>query len=398
MEVSSPGAQAIRIHLTAFSLPSNTEMYLLGPNGQADGPYTGTGRDGTGDFWTRSIVSDTGQLVLRYTGASPEADQGRMSFVVSDVGHISGRHPRVQERSHDDWPCSDNAPCVVDAQCVNVSAVTAAKEAVAKMEWTQGPFIYTCSGGLIADTDTGSQIPYFLTANHCFSSNKSNLETFFNYTTDACNGSCPDSLVTGGTPPPASTVGITVVATGNDGDFTLGTLNQAPPAGAVFLGWNNTPIANTNGADLHRISNANFGPQVYSKHDVDTRREQRRGGRRPAHGLLRVQLRGRVRLGEQLDHRRRARVLLELGLAVPGSAGGRRMLHQCGMRRRAVLHRHGDLRRRSLPVERESLHRRHDVQRGDRHLHAAVVRGEQGPVQQQQRLLLQQLQERDLQG
>jgi hypothetical protein len=269
MEVSSPGAQAIRLHLTGFYLPDNTEMYLLGPNGQADGPYTAEGRNGDGDFWTRSIDSDTGQLVLRYTGTTPGIDRPVMSFLISDVAHIHGRPPRVLEESHDSWLCSDNAACLVDAQCVTGTPADSAKHAVAKMEWTQGPFIYTCSGGLLADTDSGSQIPYFLTANHCFSSSSSNLETFFNYTTDTCDGSCPDSILTGGAPPAASTVGITVVASGGNGDYTLGILDEAPPAGSVFLGWNNTPVANSDGTPLYRISNANFGPQVYSQHDVD---------------------------------------------------------------------------------------------------------------------------------
>ena len=269
MTVTSPTAQAIRVHVTDFSLPDNTELYFLGPNGQAHGPYVGEGRNGSGDFWTRSIVSDTGTLVLRYNGNTPNIDRPRMSFTISDVGHVRGRPPRPQERNHDDWPCSDNAPCVVDVNCVNTGPAAPAEDAVAKIEWIQGPFIYTCSGGLLADTDSSSQIPYFLTANHCISSSNSSLETFFKYTTSSCNGACPDSLVTGGTPPPASTVGVTIVATGSAGDFTLLTLNEAPPAGSTFLGWNNSPIAYTDGAKLYRVSNANFGPQVYSQHDVD---------------------------------------------------------------------------------------------------------------------------------
>ncbi|MCZ6616768.1 MAG: hypothetical protein O7E57_01445 [Gammaproteobacteria bacterium] len=272
LRVNSPGAQAIRLHFTGFSLPDNTEMYFIGPGGQAHGPYVGEGRNGNGDFWTRSIVSDTGRVVLHYTGNRPEVDRAKMSFVISDVGHIRGRPPRPREQSHDSWPCADNAPCVVDVNCLNTGPAAPAEDAVAKMEWIQGPFVFTCSGGLLADTDSGSQIPYFLSANHCLSTNNSNLETFFNYTTTTCNGVCPDSIVTGGTPPPASTVGVTIKATGTGGDFSLFTLNQAPPAGAVFLGWNNTPIANTNGANLYRISNPNFGPQAYSQHDVDTAR------------------------------------------------------------------------------------------------------------------------------
>jgi hypothetical protein len=270
MTVTSPGAQAIRVHFTDFSLPGNTEMYFLGPNGQAHGPYAGKGRNNNDDFWTRSIVSDTGTLVLNYTGDTPDIDQPKMSFTISDVGHIRGRPPRSQERSDDTWPCSDNADCLVDVNCVDTGPASPAEDAVAKMEWIETPWIYTCSGGLLADTDPGTQIPYFLTAHHCLSSSNTSLETFFNYTTDSCNGYCPDNLLNGGTPPSPSTIGATVVATGSAGDFTLLTLDEAPPDGATFLGWNNAPVADTDGASLYRISNPNFGPQVYSGHVVDT--------------------------------------------------------------------------------------------------------------------------------
>lgn len=269
MRVSSEGAQAIRLFFTDFSLPGNTEMFFIADNGQALGPFVETGRDGTGEFWTHSIASDSGTIVMRYTGTTPKADLRKTSFVVSSLGHIRGRLPSAHEKSHDSWPCRDNAPCVVDVNCVNTGPAAPAENAVAKMEWISGQFINTCTGGLLADTDPGSQIPYFLTANHCLSTSNSSLETFFNYTTDSCNGACPDGLVSGGTPPPANTIGATVMATGTSADFTLLRLNQAPPAGATFLGWNNNAIANTAGAALHRVSNPNFGPQAYSQHTVD---------------------------------------------------------------------------------------------------------------------------------
>ena len=271
MMVTSPGAQAIRVHFTDFSLPDNTEMYLLGPNGQAHGPYVGKGRNNNGDFWTRSIVSDAGTVVLNYTGDTPDIDQQKMSFTISDVGHVRGRPPRSQEMIDDIWPCSDNVPCLVDANCVSGTPADPAKDAVAKIEWVETPYIYTCSGGLLADTDPGTQIPYFLTANHCLSSSNTSLETFFNYTTNSCGGGlCPGNVLNGNPLPPPSTIGATVMATGSTGDFTLFTLDQAPPAGATFLGWNNAPVASSDGADLYRISNPNFGPQAYSQHDVDT--------------------------------------------------------------------------------------------------------------------------------
>ncbi len=269
MTVTSPEAKAIRVHFTNFSLPPNAEMFFCSPSGAADGPYVGVGRNGNGDFWTRSIASDTGVIQLRYK----EADRVKISFAVSDLGHIHAR-PASREAegaaAADTWPCADNAPCLIDANCTSGTPADPAKDAVAKMEWIIMPYIYTCTGGLLADTDPGTQIPYFLTANHCFDASISNLETWFNYTTDSCNGECPGSLVHGGTIPPSDTVGITVVATGTVGDYTLATLDEDPPAGATFLGWNNSPVAFSNGTPLYRISNANFGPQVYADYEVDT--------------------------------------------------------------------------------------------------------------------------------
>ena len=271
--ITSPEAQAIRLHIENFSLPENAELFLLGADGQADGPHVGRGRNDSGDFWTRSIGGDTGTIVVRYSGARPDINKARTTFGITELGHIRGRRPRPELQSHNSWPCSDNAACVQDALCPATNpVVNDAKAAVAKLEWIRGPFINTCTGGLIADKAPGT-IPFMLSANHCFSRNINNLETFFNYTTSSCNGPCPDSLVTGGTPLSADTVGMTVNATNRDSDYTLFTLNMlngSLPAGALFLGWNSAPVANNNGSDLFRISNANFGPQVYSEHSVVT--------------------------------------------------------------------------------------------------------------------------------
>ncbi len=269
MSVASIDAQAIRVQLKNFSLPEGAEMYFFGIGTIVDGPYKGVGRNGNGEFWTRSIASEKGVILIRSIGSMSDEQRREISFIVKGVGHIRGRPPQSVEQNHDSWPCADNAACVVDVNCVNTGPAAPAETAVAKLEWISGQFINTCTGGLLADTDPGTQIPYFLTANHCFSSSSANMESFFFYTTDSCNGGCPDNLVSGGTPPPASTVGVTVMATGSAGDFTLARLNQAPPAGATYLGWTNAPIANSHGASLYRVSNANFGPQVYSQHDVD---------------------------------------------------------------------------------------------------------------------------------
>jgi len=83
------------------------------------------------------------------------------------------------------------------------------------MQWIQGAFIYTCTGSLIADSDTGSQIPYFLTANHCISSNSvaSNLEAYFQFSISCGSTNCPAQTNPGG----IQRLGATVKATGTGG-------------------------------------------------------------------------------------------------------------------------------------------------------------------------------------
>ncbi|TDJ04181.1 MAG: serine protease [Deltaproteobacteria bacterium] len=265
LAIGSEGANGIRVHLKNFSLPANADMYFFNLEGEAHGPYQGRGRNGDGDFWTNTVFSETAVILLRQFGPATQQDQRNLAFVIDRVGHIGGGFPVSGPQghlfSHDQ--CG-NASCVLDASCGGLGPAAPAADAVAKIEWVQGRFIFTCSGGLIADTDGSAQRNLFLTANHCISKkrNASNMETFFFYTTSSCNGNCLAS-------PPTSTIGSTILRTSQNGDFTLLELSENPPSGTMFLGFNNSLIAFTGGAELYRISNPNFGPQVFSHHQVD---------------------------------------------------------------------------------------------------------------------------------
>ncbi len=263
MTVASPGARAIRVGLNRFSIPDDADLYVYTTGGDVRGPYQRRGPEGNGAFWTNSVPSDTAIIALRHFGPYRDEDLRRVSIAITAVGHIARPFPSPAPQGHN-WSHDQcgNASCVVDAKCGGLGPAAAAADAVAKMEWIQGAWIYTCTGGLIADTDTSTQRNLFLTANHCLSKSRSNLETFFNYTTSSCNGNCPGS-------PAPNTTGATVLATGRKGDFTLMELSQNPPSGAAFLGWTNAPIAFSGGADLYRVSHPNYGPQVFSHHRVD---------------------------------------------------------------------------------------------------------------------------------
>jgi hypothetical protein len=97
--------------------------------------------------------------------------------------------------------------------------VTDARDAVALMLFVDEPHLYACSGGLL-NTTAKDGTPYFLTANHCLSTDEvaATLESFFQWSVD-CGVPCPGQWGTPiGVP---SLLGAEVVATVRDGDCTL---------------------------------------------------------------------------------------------------------------------------------------------------------------------------------
>jgi lysyl endopeptidase len=270
--ISSKNAGAIRLHVEDMSLPRNVELYLYSRNGEAHGPYTGAGPHGTGEFWTATIFGSEAILQLHVSSSATRVDLRNASFRVREAGLITPRFAGsltqqvvTQAPPAPGWHCG-NPNCVVDASCVNGIADSLGL-AVAKMEWAQGAYIYTCTGGLISDNNQ-SQNNFFLTANHCVSKNNTakNVNFYWRFATSSCNASsCPSNSGW-----PYQTSGATVSKTGRKADFSLLHLNASPPSGSVTLGWTSAPVANSNGTNLYRVSNPNFGPQVYSQHNVDT--------------------------------------------------------------------------------------------------------------------------------
>jgi len=266
--LSSPEATGIRVHFTGFRLPDNAGVYLYTEDGQVFGPYTGRGPLGDGEFWSHTLIGDEITLQLRHVGPASNADLASTSFNIAGLAHL---RPRFLG-----GPCSYNEPCIVNLACAtNVDdAVADAKNAVAHMQWISGPYIYMCSGGLLADTDTNTQIPLFLTANHCISRGKDakSMEAFFQLTTSECSTTC-DSVLKTRQDHPASlrTLGATIRATNRTGDYTLLELSEPAPGGSTFLGWDSeVDVANADGTGLFRISHPAGAPQSYSEHVVDT--------------------------------------------------------------------------------------------------------------------------------
>ena len=163
--------------------------------------------------------------------------------------------------------CSYNASCVLPGSSSGSAPLGAAKDAVALMLYNSRGGSFICSGGLLADTDTSSVTPYFLTANHCISKGReaNSLETVFDF-----DGSCNDRYGDGNYP--NRTNGSSIRSTSRTSDYTLLELNQNPSGSRAYLGWNNAPVAFNAGESLYRISHPSGAPQAFSEHAVNTDR------------------------------------------------------------------------------------------------------------------------------
>jgi lysyl endopeptidase len=278
-EVRVPGATAVRLHLTGVDLPRGAELYVYNLAGQAFGPYTGRGPLGDGELHTNTVFGERLLLQLHSSSAGERAPR----LTLAEVGVMGARFaaPRYKPEGVFDANdlgsiakagnlCAANAACVVNAACQSSAAVNLAKDAVAGMLFQSGSSFYICTGGLVADTNAATVIPYFLTAHHCISTSgeASSLETYFDYATTCSNPNCTQPYNNTG-----ETVGATIKATGSTSDYTLVQLSSIPvsPDGVVtYLGWLSTAVANTDNLGLYRISHPQGSPQAYSEQVVDT--------------------------------------------------------------------------------------------------------------------------------
>ena len=150
-------------------------------------------------------------LQIRYHGRPAAQDLQSLRFRIADVAHmgpnflvgILGSGQPIQDKV-----CDFNASCVMDLGCDGGkwSAANTVKYGIGHMLFVSGAYYYICSGGLLNDTDTTTQIPYFLTANHCISrsSEASSLEVYFQFWTRQLQRPAATNPTTASSPAPSA--------------------------------------------------------------------------------------------------------------------------------------------------------------------------------------------------
>ena len=240
VSLTSPGAMALRagLHITALPKQARLRVYTQAQREvlhQFSGAQmlqtldtnlaSGDRRDDARTFWTPMVLGEEVTLELELpTGANP-------SDVQLNLPTLS--HLFLTPEAYEDQRVSTRAAasCHLDATCYASSWDNISK-AVALMTFVDGGYSYTCTGTLLNDM-ASSHVPYFLSANHCISTQTtaSTLQTTWFYRAPSCNAVGSSTATTN------LSGGATLLYQNAGTDTSFLRLNADPPAGAYQAGW-----------------------------------------------------------------------------------------------------------------------------------------------------------------
>jgi hypothetical protein len=86
--ILSPGAKGMRLHFAKFAAGKSKVWIYGGPPGdiRAEAPYTGSGIDSTGTFWSDTVFSDS--ITVEYEPAKGAPTKGAPPFQIPEITHL----------------------------------------------------------------------------------------------------------------------------------------------------------------------------------------------------------------------------------------------------------------------------------------------------------------------
>lgn len=244
-----PGSAILRVYTQAtpgsvYQISGQEILQLIERN-QAAGDKTDQGRT----WWTPDTGEGEATLEVELP---PGVAVSTLDIAVPQLSHIFVNLSLPTEQEYQaqvaTTKVNESDPCNLDATCYSENATE--RNAVARMSFVSGGLSYLCTGTLLNDGNSSGK-PYFLSANHCISTQTvaSTLQTNWFYRSPTCNsGTLQSSSIrkTGGAQ-------LLYASSSTDTSFLL--LNDTPPAGAVYAGWDASTVASgTSMSGLHHPS------------------------------------------------------------------------------------------------------------------------------------------------
>lgn len=232
-EISCPDALSLGVFFKVFYLPPEAKVFIYNPDKtQLVGGFTSENNKDGNQLAIAEFIGNS--LIIEYD--EPKNVEFHGELVIGDFSSAylnfqSGVIGRVQINcpAGDDWQTEKHSVCLMTFHDLQYS--------------------YYCSGALINNVRNDGT-PYFLTANHCISTNSmaTTLVTYFNYENSTCTASDASLRQT--------LSGAKLVANSSYNDFSLLQLSEYPPKEyyPYFAGWNASSDQPTSGTCIHHPS------------------------------------------------------------------------------------------------------------------------------------------------
>ena len=249
--VTSPDAGALRVAIDLKGVAENVTLVFYGSAdpSRLEGPVrVGDLPDRTAPWWGPVTDGDTQTVEFFSPGSVDAANAPRLVNASHLFTTLASRFTK--------WTTDVNhsGPCNVDIQCSPLKtnpgqAFLNMRNAVAQMLFQSNGQSFLCTGQLLNDTDASSQLPWFFSANHCFDNESppfktpaqmqtvaSSLSTLWFFEAQTCNVDvAPSNYV-------QLNGGAVYIYNNQPADVLFIRLNNTPPAGAFFAGWNSNAL------------------------------------------------------------------------------------------------------------------------------------------------------------
>jgi lysyl endopeptidase len=238
--IRAAGARSLSINFDVFFLPEGSTMYVYNENGTMfTGPVTEK-ENSSSNTWGSWVYK--GEL-LTVEWRVPLKSRDQLQLHVNNLAY--GYKDIYPEKV---GAIGQSGGCNINVVCAEGQGWERERNAVALVLADNGRFV--CSGALVMNT-CNTNIPYFLTANHCYIESgyqAQNVEKW-RFTFQAWSPSCDPTFNSEG----ITFHGSTLRANRAGSDFCLVELRQIPSAHSNihYAGWNNSGVAAFNTTGIH---------------------------------------------------------------------------------------------------------------------------------------------------
>jgi len=231
----APQAMALAVRFGIFRVPPGARLYLYNAQRtQLLGAYTALNHKPDETFAIQPLEGN--EIILEYEEPLNAEFEG--SLVIQSVSKA--------------YRSLSATLLYNDINCPGWENWQIVKRAVCRIIFDDVDGSYYCTGSLINNTRFDAT-PYFLTANHCISTqySASSVVVYFNYETNSCNGVVTNNNQT--------LSGAILCAHASETDFSLLKLSENPPDSynPYFAGWDITGQVPTESAVIHHPKGLN---------------------------------------------------------------------------------------------------------------------------------------------